>query len=49
MANPLEVAVQATGKVRKFQLLTSSVLLVSLPIVWAILFLVVMFTSYIQH
>lgn len=39
MANPLEVAVQATGKVRKFQLLTSSVLLVSLPIVWAILYL----------
>lgn len=38
MANPLEVAVQATGHVRKFQLLTSIILLIFLPIGWAILY-----------
>lgn len=38
MANPLEVAVQATGKVRRFQLITSFILIVSLPITWVILY-----------
>lgn len=37
MANPLEVAIQATGKVRKFQMQTSGVLLIFIPIAWFIL------------
>lgn len=38
MANPLEIAVQATGKVRIFQIVTSIVLLALLPIAWVILY-----------